>query len=175
MILFLLACAPDDVTDKRNPGDTNDTSITDTGDTSDTSVDDTGASGSLVGDWVSTGADICPLLAEAPFNYTRIEASFESDLSYTVQVTNADGQTGTLRGSYSTSTGTTPDGITLSQTAPTTATALGIYLVEGDVLTYEVVQTDPDYGFTPPTPATGFGSTQGEGLEPGVNVQVYRR
>ena len=52
---------------------------------------------------------------------------------------------------------------------------MGIYEVDGNTLTYEVVQVDPDYGFTPPTPESGFGSTGGPNMTEGINVQVYRR
>ena len=42
-------------------------------------------------------------------------------------------------------------------------------------MTYEVVQTVPDYGYTPPTPTSGFGTTSGPGVSAGDNVQIYRR
>ena len=174
--LFLaLACAPDDVTDDTgSPADTAETG--DTGDTTDTGdTQDTGAGGSIVGDWLSEGANIAPLLSGAPFNYVSIDAHFDADLSYEVVATNADGQTGTLTGTYVASDATTPGTITLSQATPYTATAEGIWQIDGSTLTYEVVQVDPSYGFTPPTPESGFGTTAGDGIEPGENVQVYVR
>jgi hypothetical protein len=70
---------------------------------------------------------------------------------------------------------TSPGSITLTQASPYAATAVGIYQVDGDTLTYEVVQTLPDYGFTPPTSETGFGSTSGPGLDADVNIQIYQR
>jgi len=71
------------------------------------------------------------------------------------------------------SAATDPGTISLSQSVPTEATAEGIWQVSGTTLTYEVVQTDPDFGFTAPTPEAGFGSTAGPGLTPDINVQVY--
>ncbi len=173
-VLLLLACAPDDVTD----GVLGDTGNIDSGvhDIGGDSAGDTGAGAqSIVGDWLSQGADLAPLLSADPFNYVSIAAAFGADGSYNVQSTDASGQSGTLRGTFAVDTSTVPGSITLSQSAPYTATASGIWQVDGSKLTYEVVQTDPDYGFTPPTPATGFGSTAGDGLNPGDNVQIYRR
>lgn len=157
MILFFLACQPDDYV----PGG-----------------DDTGvpvANDSLEGSWRSEGEDVSELLAGAPFHYARIDVDFLSAGTYTVLVTDADGQSGTFTGAWTADSSTQPGTIVLDQATPSAAVAEGIWAIEADVLTYEVVQTQPDYGFVPPTPETGFGSTSGEGIDPGVNVQVYRR
>lgn len=173
MWLLLSACAPDDVTDRvRDTGATGRDSDADTD--SDTDTDTEPGAQSIVGNWVSSGADLAPVLAGDPFNYVAIHAVFSSDASYSVEATDSDGQNGTLRGSYATSTATVPGTITLTQSTPYTATAEGIWQVDGSKLTYEVVQTDPDYGFTAPSPAAGFGSTLGDGLNAGDNVQIYR-
>jgi hypothetical protein len=37
------------------------------------------------------------------------------------------------------------------------------------------VIVSPDYGYDPPTPEGDFGSSSGPDLDPGANVQVYRR
>lgn len=169
-LLALTACVPDDVTD--------DTSATDdTAAADDTATDDTGTGEqTLVGDWSSTGDDISELFSGAPFRYTALTATFNGDGSYTV-VGEAQSGTYTFSGTYVTDTTTDPHSIVLTQTSPSAATAEGIYALEdaGDTLRYEVVQTVPDYGFVPPTPESGFGSTSGGELEAGVNVQVYRR
>ena len=56
------------------------------------------------------------------------------------------------------------------------STSEGLWRVEGDLLTYEVVQVQPPLpgGQTPPTPAGGFGSTNNGALGDD-NVQRYRR
>lgn len=171
MILALAlfaACAPDDVTD-----DTTDTADTvDSGTDTDTGTD--GDPGVITGEWVSQGDDISDLFAAAPFNYTRIDASFAADGSYLVTSVNADGASTDLTGTYVVDTSTNPGTIVLTQATPYAATAEGIWQVVDGVLTYEVVQTVPDYGYTPPTPSSGFGTTGGPNIEPGVNVQIYR-
>ncbi|MEQ1505183.1 MAG: hypothetical protein ABMB14_23320 [Myxococcota bacterium] len=130
--------------------------------------------GTIVGDWVSAGDDRSPLFAADPFAYQRVDATFEADGSYVVTTVTPDGAAIDLVGSYTVDDGTTPATIALSQQTPYVAEAEGIYAVDGGTMTYEVVQTVPDYGFTPPTPATGFGSTGGPGFDAGANVQIYR-
>ena len=139
---------------------------------------DTGGGGSqvaLVGTWVSEGDDISDMFAAPPFEYQRITADFRDDGSYTVTSVDGGGTPYELVGTYVVDTSTTPAAVSLSQTSPYDAEAEGIWAVQGSMLTYEVVQTVPDFGFSPPTPDGGFGSTAGSGLEPGMNVQVYRR
>lgn len=175
LALLALACAPDDVTD-----DGADDTGADTADTGADTGDDSGDTGSggadsIVGEWLSEGEDISELFAGAPFSYVSIVATFGGDGSYTVVATNDEGQVGTLTGTYTVDTSTEPGAITLEQATPYAATAVGIWDVEGDTLTYEVVQTVPDYGYVPPTPETGFGTTSGPNIDPGVNVQVYVR
>jgi hypothetical protein len=178
ILAFAFACAPDDVTDRRYdtaaPGDTADAD-TDSDTDADTDSDTDADVQRIAGDWLSTGENVSVLFANDPFDFVRITAHFGTDASYEVQVTDDQGQQGTLTGTYTTDTSTLPGTITLQQATPTTATASGIWQVSGDQLTYEVVQTSPDYGYVPPTPATGFGTTSGPDIEAGVNVQVYVR
>ncbi len=171
-LFALTACLPDDVTDGA-PLDTSEP--VDTSDTSqDTSQDTEQSEEGIQGAWRSEGADLAPLLVDV-FGFNQVDARFKGDGSYTVDAVADDGKTYAFAGTYTVGTGTTPHTIVLSQTSPSTATAEGIYRVQEGVLTYEVVQTQPDFGFTPPTPQSGFGSTQGEGIAPDSNVQVYRR
>lgn len=140
----------------------------------DTGVVVTG-SDDLAGSWRSAGGDVSGLLADEPFRYVRVDAVFEPSGAYEVIGTDADGAEWPLVGTWTADPGT-PGTVTLEQAEPYVATAVGIWQVEGGTtLTYEVVQTSPDYGFQPPTPGSGFGSTTGPGLTPGINVQTYRR
>jgi hypothetical protein len=178
-IAALFACLPDDWNGE--PYDPAQWAATGTAAaTAPDPTDDTGAApageAGLVGSWVSAGEDLSPLFAGPPFQYQRIEASFNEDGSYRVDSTDQGGAVYTLLGTYTVEVGAGgPQVVRLSQTDPYEAEAEGIWQVEGDRLTYEVVQVEPDYGFAPPTPEGGFGSTSGQGLAPGDNVQVYRR
>jgi hypothetical protein len=140
-------------------------------------IDDTAYGGTdepLVATWVSEGADRSTLFAAEPFLYDSVVTTFDGSGTYLATLTDQDAVTYDLSGTW-TATDGAPGSITLSQTEPYVATAEGIWQIDADTLTYEVVQTLPDYGYAPPTPSTGFGSTTGPGLTPGINVQTYRR
>ena len=127
-----------------------------------------------MGTWLSEGSNISPLFQSAFFNYVSIVADFSSDLNYSVVATDNEGANTTFEGSFVIDiTGTIPT-IVLTQTAPSAATAEGIWQLQGEELHYEVVQTNPNpYNFVAPTPETGFGSSSGPGLTAGDNVQIY--
>ncbi len=129
----------------------------------------------IVGRWRSEGDDLSPLFAGAPFSYVQVDVQFEADARYTATSTDGGGTTVVLSGTYTADRQSTPGVVVLSQSEPYEASATGLWQVEGDLLTYEVVQTLPDYGFAPPTPEAGFGSTSGPGMDAGINVQRYRR
>ncbi|MCB9523062.1 MAG: hypothetical protein H6702_06740 [Myxococcales bacterium] len=126
----------------------------------------------IVGDWVSEGADVAPLLSGAPGNLRRLDATFTAAGAFDVVAVNADGQQIVLTGRYQVDEGDRPPSIVLTQTEPYAATSEGIWQVQGDTLTYEVVETDPGLGATPP--ANGFGSTS-NGQFGDDNIQIYRR
>jgi hypothetical protein len=130
----------------------------------------------IVGNWISSGANIAPLLAGPPFNTTSITADFKSDGTYIVVTTDANNSQVTLEGTYQTSEGLgLIRNISLTQTSPTVLTSEGIYQNEDGLLTYEVAQTNPPLtGVTKPTPEGGFGSTA-NGLFGVLNVQKYVR
>lgn len=155
LALFTIGCDGDNTTD------------TDMG--SDTGME----TSAIVGDWNSSGDDVAPLLAAAPLLYTDIDASFEADGSYQVVATNSDGNATTFSGTYTVDASTNPHGIMLIQTLPQQSESNGIFEIDGTTLTYEVVQTSPDFGFVAPTPETDFGSTSGNGIEADVNTQVF--
>jgi len=132
----------------------------------------------LVGTWVSEGDDVSDLLA--PW-YGKLEATFNTDLTYEVMTTDTGGAPGTLSGTYTTSASGV-DGIMniiLWQTAPNSVTSEGIYQLDESGspirMTYEVAQTDPSVvGVTPPTAEAGFGSTSGGDFGT-QNIQYYSR
>lgn len=130
----------------------------------------------IVGNWVSNGSNIAPLLAGAPFNTTNITAEFKSDGTYVVVTTDVNNSQVTLLGTYETGAGVgLIRTISLTQTSPTVLTSEGIYQNDNGLLTYEVAQTNPPLtGVTKPTPEGGFGSTA-NGLFGVLNVQKYVR
>ncbi len=160
-----LGCVPDDVDDTAV-----DTAV-DTADTADTEPQGP----ALVGDWLSEADDLSRLFAAAPFNYVSIDASFGTEGTYTVVGLDAEGTTYPFAGTFTVDESTDPAAIVQEQTEPYAATAQGIWSVVDDVLTFEVAQVSPDYGYTPATPETGFGSSAGPYLEEGDNVQTYQR
>lgn len=126
----------------------------------------------IVGSWLSTGDDVSALLIAS--SVTEVSATFEDDGTYTVVATDTNNGTTNFTGTYTVDTSTDPASITISQESPYAATVEGIWAVDGTTMTYEIIQTTPDLGFAPPTPASGFGTSTGTGLQPGDNTQVYQ-
>jgi len=122
----------------------------------------------------SSGSDVAPLLVNL-FAVDSIYAEFNVDFTYTVEQYDTSGVPITLTGTYSQSesgTGTIYN-ITLDQSTPAQLTVQGIFDINGTTMSYEVVQTNPDIGATPPTAAAGFGSSNGGTLGT-ANVQTYQ-
>jgi hypothetical protein len=148
-------------------------------------VDPTGTGGTaqnpLVGTWLSQGADVAPLLAGAPFNNVSITATFNADGSYTVDGIDTSNKDTMYAGAYVTTASSVAGvvDITLMQTAPSTATAQGIFSIDATVtpprMQYEVVQTQPTNGLVPPTAEKGFGSTIYNGQPISTLIQKYSR
>jgi hypothetical protein len=132
------------------------------------------------GTWVSEGANVAPGLA-ALFGTTRITAVFRANNTYEVEERRGPNDPPiVLRGTYMTEASAAGDirTITLTQTEPTTLTAAGIYEVtlNRNSMRYEVIQTEPFIGATPPSPAGGFGSTAIGGTATGPTwIQTYVR
>lgn len=131
----------------------------------------------IQGEWQSSGSNVAPLLASL-FGTDSIYANFSTDLTYTVEQYDTNGAKLTLTGTYvqeeSDVTGIWT--IEVNQSAPAALTSEGIFQVDGNTLKYEIVQTDPNIGATPPTPADGFGSSASGGTPLGnLNVQNYVR
>jgi hypothetical protein len=162
-----VGCVEDDWNPDAQPSDTAFDTATDTGNS------DQAPDPNLVGDWTSQDSDISELLADDPFNTILVEATFRANSSYEVSSQDAAGDGATFTGTWSVDPSTDPPGITLEQSEPYTAISKGLYAIAADVLTYEIVQTVPDYGFAPPI--GDFGTTTGPGVSPGVNIQIFRR
>ena len=176
--LLAAACTPDDEkADTSAEADADTDADADADADSDADSDaDTDADATIVGQWVSEGEDISPIFQSSFFDYVRIDADFREDGSYLVVAATGGGDVYELTGSYTADTSTTPAGLVLLQAQPYEATAEGIYQISGEVMQYEVIQTDPNpNGFVAPTPTTGFGTSSGPGLAAGANTQVYRR
>ena len=134
----------------------------------------------IYGTWVSEGANLALLLAGPPFNVSKITATFNTNGSYTVVQVDSSGASIDLTGTFTIqkSSVATIYNIVLDQATPSVLTATGIFQIDGSVtpfnMQYEVVQTTPDIGVAPPTPAGGFGSTGG-GAFGTMNIQKYVR
>ena len=141
----------------------------------------------IVGTWVSEGTNVAPGLGGAPFNVSKIVATFNANKSYTVIQTDKSNVTTTFTGTYtntaststdaSTTTGTlgaTIYNIVANQATPSAVIATGIYAISTTKMTYEVIQTSPALtGVSAPTAAGGFGSTTIAGTKYAIYVQKY--
>lgn len=134
----------------------------------------------IQGTWVSAGADVAPILVTL-FSVDSIVAVFNSNQTYEVlQYAGGAISPITLSGTYTQTLSS--EGaiwtITVDQTSPAALTSEGIFEVDAstnpDGMQYEIVQTSPDIGATPPTPADGFGSSSG-GAFGDTNIQNYKR
>ena len=126
--------------------------------------------------WQSSGDNVASLLV-ALFNTDSIYAQFNADFTYLVEQYDADGGSLIFTGTYSQEKSGTGEiyNITIEQSTPAAATAMGIFEITDDEMKYEIVQTDPAAG-TPPTAEAGFGSTNGGTLTPpDSNVQTFVR
>lgn len=135
----------------------------------------------IIGTWLSQGADVAPLLAGAPFNNTKITATFKDDGSYTVVSFDTSNKEIDYAGTYQIMPSTVGNIIQIrcSQVAPSTAQAEGMYQIDTSLtparMQYEVVQTQPTNGLQPPSPDKGFGSTIYNGAQISTLIQKYTR
>jgi hypothetical protein len=141
-----------------------------------TTTDTTPAATGIQAKWESSGADVAPLLVTL-FKIDSIYAEFNTNNTYTVkQWDNTGTQLATLSGTYTQTKAATGNFYTIkiNQTSPAALSTEGIFEITDGVMKYEVVQTTPDIGATPPTVAKGFGSTNNGALGM-MNVQTYRK
>lgn len=135
----------------------------------------------IMGKWVSEGANVSVLFAGSYFNIRKVEANFKTDYTYVVNQYNIPNTTTVpdliFTGTYVIAKSTFGNiwTITCNQEGPYTAVASGIFEIKTspEVLWYEVVQTSGTQN-VPPTPALGFGSSNGGTLHD-WNVQKYVR
>jgi hypothetical protein len=133
----------------------------------------------IIGEWLSEGTNVAPLLSSY-FSVVRINATFNKDNTYSVQSIDQEQITTNYVGTY-VQTKSSVSGIwtiKLNQTTPSVGASEGIFQItsseDGYLLTYEVVQTEPDISAIPPTATTGFGSTNG-GVLGNTNIQKFVR
>lgn len=124
-------------------------------------------------EYQSSGSNVAPLLSIL-FGTDSIYARFNLDNTYLVEQYDTNNVKIDFAGTYlQTETGTGNIwSIVLEQSSPSVLTATGIFEINGNTMTYEVVQTNPDIGAVPPTAAAGFGSSNGGALGTS-NVQTF--
>lgn len=131
----------------------------------------------IQGEWYSSGDNVAPLLS-ALFGTDSIYIKFNTDLSYSVEQYDTSGAKLELSGTYIQTESNVGSiwTIEVNQTSPAVLTSEGIFEIDGSTMQYEIVQTDPDIGATPPTAATGFGTSASGGTPLGAfNIQKYVR
>jgi hypothetical protein len=134
----------------------------------------------IIGKWLSEGTNVAPLLVTY-FKVAKVEAEFKADFTYKVNQFNIGNTTTTpdlvFTGTYVIAKSTTGNiwTITCNQELPYVAVASGIFEIKTnpELLWYEVVQTSGTQN-VPPTPAAGFGSSNGGSLGM-MNVQKFVR
>jgi hypothetical protein len=133
----------------------------------------------IVGEWYSSGDNVAELLV-LYFNVDSIYAKFELNNTYVVESYDVGGVMTEYNGTYVQTKSDVDDiwTITINQSAPSAGASEGIFELYVGVpeyeMRYEVVQTEPDLGNIPPTPADGFGSSNAGDLGD-INIQKYYR
>lgn len=130
----------------------------------------------IIGTWLSKGDNVADLLS-IYFAVDSITATFNENNTYSV-VSYSGGTPTNYSGTF---VQTKPASgsiwnIKLLQSTPTAVTSEGIFEITGThpsfLLTYEVVQTEPNIGATAPTADAGFGSSSGGALGD-TNIQKF--
>jgi len=132
----------------------------------------------VVGFWTAGSVDIAPILADS---ISLMTLRFRTDSTFTITQTNIDGLITSFSGSYSVAKDNGSNDIYpifLDRTSPINAKFAGIFeindVIEPEELTFEMVQTMPNIGFTPPTTEFGFGSTNDGNLGT-TNISRFQR
>ena len=133
-------------------------------------TDDTPA---WVGTWLSTGTDVAPILV-AVFNYDSVRVEMNEDNTVALSTHIRDGAWSTIPGVYTVTESASGNvhSININYTAFEQEGIIEVIDADPDQMKLEAVQTVPDIGAVPRTPATGFGSDAALGT---ANIQKYVR
>ena len=123
------------------------------------------------GTWLSAGDNVAPILVTL-FAYDSVLVVMRDDNTVTLNSHVAGGAWTTTEGTYSVTETDKSDVFAISLVYPAFEQEGIIQTTLGspDILRLEAVQTVPDIGAVPRTPATGFGSDPGLGT---LNIQTY--
>lgn len=133
----------------------------------------------LVGAWVSEGVgNVAPGLAFL-LRTAKIDAEFFENQTYSVVSVDSTGAAVTFEGNWEAGEPNEEGirSILLNQSVPVAVVSSGIFRVQGNEMTYEVIQTSPALeGVSPPTVEGGFGSTVQGGQQTGpLWIQRFER
>jgi hypothetical protein len=125
------------------------------------------------GTWLSTGTDVAPILVSL-FSYDSVRVTMNDNNTVVLETHPAGGAWASQSGVYTVteSASSDIDAIAINYTAFEQEGIVQVWAAAPDSMWLEVVQTVPDIGATPRTPATGFGSDAALGV---LNIQKYRR
>ncbi len=126
-----------------------------------------------VGTWLSAGTNVAPILV-AVFNYDSVRVTMTEANTVTLESHVKDGAWTAFPGVYTVTESSSGNvhSININYTAFEQEGIVEVVAGNPDQLKLEAVQTVPDIGATPRTPATGFGSDAQLGI---ANVQTYVR
>ena len=126
-----------------------------------------------VGTWLSTGSDVAPILVNL-FAYDSVRVTMNEDNTVMLETHPAGGAWATTNGVYTVTEAASGDvhSVAINYTAFEQEGIIQVIDGAPDAMWLEVVQTVPDIGATPRTPADGFGSDPTLGV---FNIQKYVR
>lgn len=126
-----------------------------------------------VGTWLSADANVAPILV-ALFSYDSVRVTMNADKTIQLDSHIKDGAWSSTPGVYTVTKSTTGDihSISINYTAFEQEGIFQVTTGTPDKFKLEAVQTVPDIGAVPRTPATGFGSDAALGT---FNIQNYVR
>lgn len=126
-----------------------------------------------VGEWLSTGTDVAPILVSL-FSYDSVRVTMNANNTVVLETHPAGGAWTTINGVYTVteSASGNVDAIAINYTAFEQEGIIEVVAGTPDYLWLEAVQTVPSIGATPRTPTTGFGSDAALGV---LNIQKYKR